>query len=384
MRIGINEVLVYSRSSGTRQREMNVLPEVLTRIRSNGGESVVYVARDLNDELICRLIGGAHRCAVVRTPLPSVPTYQRVLRGIPYWHKQVVRDRLDVFHTAYYSVPRLPIPIVLTVNDVRFVHLPDTYPRFRRLFLCLVVPSSLKRATRIITISQDTKQDLIHFFGVREEKIDVIPIAADTRFRPVVDISRLALVRERYNLPEHFILYVGHLEPRKNLDRLVRAFVQLCAQDVTTHSLIILGKPSFGFESMLDRAKRSGFASRIVLTGYVEDEDMPAVYTLADALVFPSLHEGFGVPLLEAMACGVPIVTSNVSALPEIAGDAAILVDPYNVESIAGGIVQVLSDEGVRQRLVEKGFERVNLFSVEKSAAATVETYKKALGSERV
>ncbi|MDY7079456.1 MAG: glycosyltransferase family 1 protein [Chloroflexota bacterium] len=382
MRIGINEVLIYNRSSGARQREINVLPQVLRQIEASGGESVVYVARDLEDGLVHQLTGNAHNVTVVRTPLPSIPTYQRILKGIPYWRRRVVRDRLDIFHTTYYPIPQLPVPIVLIVNDVRFVHLPDTYPRLRCLFLRLVVPSSLRRATRIISISQDTKEDLIRFFGVTGDKIDVVHIVADPRFRPVADMSGLAQVRRRYGLPERLILYVGHLEPRKNLDRLVQAFVQLRDQDVINHHLVILGKPSFGFESMLDQVKRSDLTFQVVFTGYVEDEDMPAVYTLADVLAFPSLHEGFGIPVLEAMACGVPVITSNVSALPEIAGDAAILVDPYDVESIAGGIALVLSDENVRRQLIEKGLERVKRFSAEKSAAAIVETYKKTLNLE--
>ena len=376
MRIGINEVLIYNRSTGTRQREINVMPRVLRQIELSGGESVVYVACNLEDELVSKLTGKTHKSSVVRTSLPSIPTYQRILKGVPYWRKQVIRDRLDVFHTAYYPVPKLPVPVVLTVNDVRFAHLPDTYPLLRRLFLRLVVQSSLKVADRIIAISQNTKDDLIHLFGVKQAKIDVVHIAADPQFCSVKNVSKLARVRQKYSLPEHFILYVGHLEPRKNIERLVAAFDQL--HNKLRHYLVILGKPNFIFEETIKQAYQSDCASKVLFTGYVEDSDMAAIYTLADLLVFPSLHEGFGVPVLEAMACGTPVLTSNISALPEVAGDAAILVDPYSVESIANGILAILSDEKLRYRLIEKGFERIKVFNRKESAKAIVESYKKA------
>jgi len=379
MRIGINEVLIYRRSTGTRQREINMLPALIRQIRRRRDESVVYVARDLEADALATLIGGAEATPVVRTPLPAIPTYQRLIKGLGYWPRQVLRDRLDIFHTAYYPVPKLPIPVVLTVNDVRFVHLPETYGLARRLFLALAVPLSLRRAARIIAISRDTRNDLVQRFGVHESKIDVVHIAADARFRPVTDEDRLRGVRQRHHLPQRFILCVGHLEPRKNLLRLVQAFARLRSTGNIPHHLVILGKPAFGFAPVLDEVAKAGIREQVVFTGYVEDDDMPAVYTLAELLAFPSLHEGFGVPVLEAMACGTPVLTSTVSALPELAGDAAVLVNPLCVEDIARGIARLLNDASLRRSLKERGFKRVDQFRPDRLAEQTVNTYDRVL-----
>lgn len=384
MRIGVNEVIIYERSSGTRQREINMLPEVLRQVAAAGGQSVVYLARDLGDETAQRLVGDAPAATVVRTPVPTLPTAQRLVRGALYFPRQARRDRLDLFHTSYFPIPRVQgIPIVLTVNDVRFVHFPETYQPARLRFLRWSTPRAVRRADRIITISQDTKNDLVRHFGALAGKVDVVPVAADPRFRRVTDASQLAAVQARYALPARFILYVGHLEPRKNLTRLVQAYIALRREDAAAPPLVILGKASFGFEPVLALVRQQGLESQVSFTGYVEDADLPAVYSLAEMLAFPSLHEGFGVPLLEAMGCETPIVTSNVSAMPEVAGDAALLVDPRDVDSIAQGMAALLRDEALRRTLVQNGLRRLQEFSVERLAATTLACYRKALADYR-
>lgn len=380
MRIGINEVLVYDRSTGTRQRELNTLPSLLTRLETVDSQAFVYVASPISAELLHRLTGSASSSTIVRTPLPAVPTYERVLKGIPYWRKRVLQDQLDLFHTSYYPIPRVPIPTVLTVNDLRFVHLPETYRLWRRFFLRLAVAPSLKRATRIIAISENTKSVIINHFGISAEKIDVVHIPASSQFRPVTEEKFLSQVRRKYSLPERFLLYVGHLEPRKNLARLIQAYFRLRTSREIKHKFVVLGQSSHGFKALMEKVTKSSFTGDVIFTGYVVEEDLPAIYSLADLLAFPSLYEGFGLPLTEAMACGTPVVTSNVSALPEVAGDAAILVNPYSVQAIADGIVKVLDDEELRLELVERGLQRVKAFSATKAADAIYQTYRKTLG----
>jgi len=379
MKIGINEVLIYPRSSGALNREMAILPEVLKQIETSGGESIVYISGDLDGRFINQLIGDAKKALPIRTPLPSIPTYQRVLKGISYWPKRILQDKLDLFHTAYYPVPRLKIPTVLTVHDVRFVHMPETYRRGRYLFLKVVVPLSFSRVCRIITISKDTKDDLCYYFKVPDEKIDIVYIPIAARFKQITNDAILSAARVKYRLPTKYILYIGNLEPRKNLNRLIQAYEILLKG--YNYKLVIVGKPEWRYSGLFDRVRRKNLENDILFTGHVEDDEIPFLYNLASVFAFPSLHEGFGIPVLEAMACGVPVVTSNISALPEVAGDAAILVNPYDIESIADGIMKILKDDCLRKKLISKGLSRVKQFNAKDVAIRIFETYKKALGS---
>lgn len=379
MRIGINEVLICPRSSGATNREMAILPELLKEIEAGGGESVVYISRDLDEKLSCQLIGDSSNTTVVRTPLPTIPTYQRILKGIPYWTKRVLQDKLDLFHTAYYPVPHLNIPIVLTVHDVRFIHMPETYRRGRYLFLKVVVPLSFSRACRIITVSKDTKNDLYYYFKVPDEKIDIVYNPIATRFKQITNDTILSATRVKYCLPTKYILYIGNLEPRKNLNRLIQAYEILPKE--YNYKLVIVGSPEWRYSGLFDRVRRKNLENDILFTGHVEDNEIPFLYNLASIFAFPSLHEGFGIPIIESMACGVPVVTSNISALPEIAGDAAILVNPYDIESIADGIIKVLRDDSLRKKLISKGLNRVKQFNAKDVAVKIFETYKKTLNS---
>ncbi len=379
MKIGINEVLVHDHFGGAQQRELSVLPELLQQIADHGWQSIVYVSRDIESTLLEALTSGAP-CEIVRTPLPAIPTYKRLLLGIPYWRQQVKKDKLSLFHTAYYPAPHLDIPTVLTAHDVRFMHMPGTYTPWRLRFLKKIVPYTFRRVSRIITVSEDTKNDLCNFWGLDGQNIDISHNAITHQYALITDKDQLKRVRNKYNLPSQYILCVSHIEPRKNLHRLLKAYLQLCSQTNFPHYLVIMGKPIFGFQSLFKEVQESAFSNRILFTGFVDDEDMASVYSLADVLTFPSLHEGFGMPAIEAMACGVPVITSSVSALPEICGDAAIFVDPYDEHSILDGMLQVLGCNEKREELIEKGYGQSKKFSCGNSAAAVIESYKKALG----
>lgn len=377
MRIGLNEVLLYERSSGARQRELVLAPALLHALEAAGHSAVVYVNETLPQPIVDGLVAGATQAQVARLPVPAVPTHQRILRGRSVFPQRMRSDGIDLFHTNYYPLPPVAAPTLLTVHDVRFVHLPETYTRARRAFLHWVVPQALRRAARILADTEDTRRDLVAHFGVAEQKIDVVPIPISPSFRREQDPARLEQIRAKYGLAESYLLFVGHLEPRKNLPRLLRAYAQLCSQQPQTPQLVILGKESFGNEALFAELRAQGLADRVRFTGYVDEADMPGAYSLATLLAFPSLHEGFGVPVLEAMACGVPVVTSNTSALPEVAGGAAVLVDPRDTDSIAQGLAGVLNDAALRARLVDAGYARVAGFTPERSAALTVAAYER-------
>ncbi len=376
-RVGINEVLIYPEMSGAVNRELTLLPELSKLLLEGGIEPVVYFSREANDDLIDRLTGGLDGVKRVKTPIPALPTYKRVLIGHRYWPARVRRDGLDLFQTSYHPAPRLNIPTVLTVHDVRLVRMPETYHWARRIFLRAVVPRSLKRAARIITGSIDTKNDLKSFFGVPDEKIEICHIPLPARFERVRDDDLLRSVRAKYGLPGRYILNVGKIEPRKNIERLIRAYAAVRERFGT--KLVIAGKADDAFGRLFETLGRLGGREEVVFTGYVENEDLPALYSMAEVFVYPSIHEGFGIPLLEAMACEVPIVTSNVSALPEIAGDAALLVDPFDVGSIAGAIERLLGDPVLRGELTARGRERVSRFTPRGAAERMVEVYKNLL-----
>ncbi len=377
VRIGINEVLIYPETSGALAREYTILPVLLELVEREGWECLLYFSRDVDEGVVRRLSEGRRNVRSVRTPIPALPTHRRVLRGLAYWPRAARRDRLDLFHTSYYPVPRLSVPTVLTVHDMRLVRMPETYGRARYLFLRSVIPGSLRRAERIVAVSNDTREDLARHFGVPREKVTISHNPVPPGFARVEDRSVLDRVRRKYGLPAAFILSVGRIEPRKNVDRLIEAFASV--GEGFGVGLVVAGGRDPAFGEYHDLVRRRGADKGVVFTGYVDDADLPALYSMASLFAFPSLHEGFGVPVLEAMACGTPVLTSDTSALPDVAGDAAVLVDPSSVESIAAGLARILGDEPFRERLVERGYERARRFDARSAAEAIVGLYKKIL-----
>ncbi|MCK4349356.1 MAG: glycosyltransferase family 4 protein, partial [Candidatus Krumholzibacteria bacterium] len=221
------------------------------------------------------------------------------------------------------------------------------------------------------------KEDLKSFFGVPDEKIEICHIPLSAHFERVRDEGILGSVRAKYRLPCRYILNVSKIEPRKNIARLIEAYAAVRHRfDV---KLVVAGRADAKFRRLYEGLKQLGGPEEVVFTGYVEGADLPAIYSMAEAFVYPSIHEGFGIPLLEAMACEVPIVTSNVSALPEIAGDAALLVDPFDTGSIAEALERLLGDPGLGEWLISRGRERVSRFTVRGAAGKIVEIYKNLL-----
>ncbi|MCS7287390.1 MAG: glycosyltransferase family 1 protein [Anaerolineae bacterium] len=288
---------------------------------------------------------------------------------------------VDLFHATEHLLPRFSrIKTVFTLHDLIFLFHPETHKPMNRWFLTLMMPRFLRAADAVITVSECTKKDAMRFYNIPEEKITVIYEGVSPRFHPVSS-EIVGAVRLKYGLPERFILYVGTIEPRKNLIALLEALHYL----LTTYhlQLVIVGKKGWLYEGFFRRLRELGLEERVHFTGYVPDEDLPALYSAADLFVFPSLYEGFGLPVLEAMACGVPVICSNTSSLPEVAGDAALLVDPTDVQALAKAIERALTDETLRAMLRAKGLERARMFTWEKTAQKTLEVYRRVLGNCR-
>jgi glycosyltransferase involved in cell wall biosynthesis len=267
---------------------------------------------------------------------------------------------------------------VVTIFDFSFILYPQWHPKERINDFEEYFWKNLKRSDRIIVISDYIKKEGVNL-GLPEEKLRTIHLGIDHEVFKTYPPQDLQLLRKHYKLPEHFILFVGSIEPRKNLENLVRSYINLDEGIRKDIKLVLAGFK--GWENKEIMALLKEVKSDVLYLGYLPDKELGELYNLATLFVYPSMYEGFGLPPLEAMACCCPVVASNVASLPEVCGDAALYVDPHDVNSIAEGIHKVLTDDDLRQSLIEKGLERAKLFSWEKSAKEHIKVFEEVLGS---
>jgi len=289
--------------------------------------------------------------------------------------------RIDALHSPHHTTPLVPSGCrrVVTFHDLTFFLLPRRYPLARRLYFQTMTRLSARVSDAVIVPSETVRQDAVRILRLAPQRVYVTPEAAGPAFHPRDD-GAVDAVRRRYGLEGPFLLSVGSLEPGKNRERLLQAFARLRARGLG-HTLAVVGQRAWRYEGEAPLARRLGLADSVRFLGHVPQADLPALYSAADLFVFPSLYEGFGLPALEALACGTPVVASNVSAVPEVVGDAALQVPPFDVEALADAIERLLRDDGLRAELRERGLERAALFSWEKTAAQTVEVYRRAVGA---
>ncbi len=287
------------------------------------------------------------------------------------------RHEIDLLHSPHHHTPLATRrPRVVTFHDVTFLVLPERYPAARRLYMATVTRASARVADTIITPSQTVRRDVIDRLGVPDERVVTIPDAAGPQYVPVEDESALDRLRQQYQLPGRYILSIGSLEPGKNRGRLIQAYAGLEGAGVDC-PLVVAGLPAWRYEGDYEQAQQLG-QGQVRFLGYVPDGDLPALYSAATLLAFPSLYEGFGLPVLEAMSCGTPVVTANVAGTAEIAGDAALLVDPRNVGALAEAMGRLLSDDALRTNLRARGLERAKQFSWQRTARETLSIYESA------
>ena len=295
----------------------------------------------------------------------------------------VRRERPDLFHTPHYVLPPLVASCrtVVTIHDCIHLMFPQYLPnRFAYAYARTFMGSAARRSERILTVSEASKRDILRFFSVPEEKIDVIYNAIDERFGVAPPEEEVVRVRERYQLFDQFLLYAGNIKPHKNLERLIQAFRQLRQEGFDHLKLLIIGDEISKYPTLRRTVHRCKLHKHVRFLGFVPDQTLAILYRLAAAFVFPSLYEGFGLPPLEAMASGTPVVTSNISSLPEVVGDAAVLIDPYDPAAIAQGVRQVLTSPTLRDDLVRRGLARARAFSWEESVRRTRAVYGAVLG----
>jgi glycosyltransferase involved in cell wall biosynthesis len=316
--------------------------------------------------------------------------WQRLRLPIPI---QALTGPLDLFHAPDFVLPpRAKMPAVLTVHDLSFIRVPDCFVPGFRSYLERAVARSVRRADLILADSQNTKQDLVELMRVDPAQVTVLYPGVEACFCPVRDEEVLMQVRRRYGLPYRFILGLGTLQPRKNFRGLVEGFGCLLAAGsrhtalsrlVDDLQLVVVGGQGWMFEDTLAAVEAEGLRQRVHFAGFVEDRDLAAVYSLAVAFAFPSWYEGFGLPVLEAMACGTPVVVSDNSSLPEVVGGAGLLVDAADSAALADALLKILADEPLRRGLGSRGIERAKRFSWRNSAEQLLDVYQ-AMGHREV
>jgi len=286
---------------------------------------------------------------------------------------------IDILHSLHYTRPAiLPCASVVTFHDMTFILYPHLHSNIKRMLFPLVIRFSAQHSQALIAVSECTRLDSIRILNIPDHKIFTVPNGINEEFRPISDITRLEECRRKYRLPKEFILYVGLIEPRKNLPGLLKAYTRL-VQEGGRPKLVIAGRYGWGYEDVARQIRALNLKGKVLFTGYIPAQDLPMVYNLAQIFVYPSLYEGFGFPPLEAMACGTPVISSGESCMPEILGKAPLYFDAYNEDDIAKKMKTIISDKELRKDLIKKGLEQVKEYNWDECAKETLEVYKELL-----
>jgi glycosyltransferase involved in cell wall biosynthesis len=377
MRIGLDYTSAATQSAGI-GRYTRELVRALLAMPSPHHYAFFYASPARMDESAFSLQPAAGQPPTIR----RVPIHDKWLMRL--WQRlrvplpvETFVGKVDLFHSPDFTLPpTLPgVPTLLTVHDLSFVRDPDSAWPSLRAFLNKAVPRSVQRATHVLADSLATKNDLIELFGTPAGKITVLYSGVEARFAPVRDRAEIDRVCATYQLPRPFILSVGTLQPRKNYARLIEAFAQIAAE--VPDQLVIAGGKGWLYESIFERVRSLGLEQRVHFPGFVDDVDLPALYSAARLFAYVSLYEGFGLPLLEAMACGAPVIASNVSSLPEVVGEVGLQVDPRDTDAIAQALRQMIDRPDLRSASMAAGLDRARTFTWDKAAGELLAIYDK-------
>lgn len=335
------------------------------------------------------LLANRHEHGVALAGHPSLRPRPRPFPSRMLWMQALLpqflaAEGVQLCHYPNSIAPlRSPCPYVVTIHDMTLSLMPGRHPWRKQLLVRPLIPLVARRAARVITVSQQARADIVRLLRVPEERVAVIAEAAAPIFRPAPPEEQ-ARVRAAYGIAGPYLLFIGTLEPRKNLVRLIRAWHSLRQRGAIPHRLVIVGAPGWAYRQIYAELHRLRCTDDLIFTGYLPLADLPAIYSAADGFAFPSLAEGFGLPVLEALACGTPTLISNTPALVETAGQAAVRVDPYDVPAIADGIERLLTDQALRDRLRRAGPARAAHFSWRRSAQATLALYHQVVHEQGV
>jgi glycosyltransferase involved in cell wall biosynthesis len=380
VRIGIDYTSAVFQGAGIGRLTRNIVSE-LAQIDEQNDYALFVQGRGL--PYAAQWSGARNAASGIRKP-----NFREVRTWISerWWHRLWFRlhmplavewaiGPIDLFHSPDFTLPpvRHSTRTVVTVHDLSFLRMPECFEPSLLAYLVANVPRAVARADWILADSESTRQDLIALLGAPSDRVSVIYPGVEPRFRPITDADTLQRVRTRYSLPERFVLSLGTVQPRKNYVGLMRAFAHLSEPHLT---LVIAGGRGWLSDGIYRAAEELGLNARVHFLGFVDDTDLPALYSMAALFALPSLYEGFGIPLLEAMACGTPVIAADNSSLPEAVGDAGILVSAHDTDALAEAIQQLLEDTEQRQRLKQRGLARVRHFTWQGAAEKLLSTYR--------
>lgn len=367
MNIGVTAEWIGTMAGGPERYQLNLIKE-MAALSANTAFSAYLCApppidwvKGLTPNVSMRSVGASR--------------WKAIPFGVPF---EMLRRPIDLLHATYVAPPLSPKPFVLTIHDLGFELFPEFFPASLRLRLSKLTEWGVKRARLIIADSEETRRTLEQVYGVDSRKISVVLLGCPPDFQKTPQAED-ALVRSRYKLPPEYLLYVGKLQARKNTARLLRAYAKLKKRYPETPDLVLVGRRTWLSDETFASLESSGVTAHIHIIGHVDDAELPAIYRGASVFIFPSLFEGFGFPLLEAMASAVPVASSDLSSLPEVGGDAVVYFDALNEDDIAEKVHTLLNDSALRASLIERGLERIKQFTWETTARQTIDVYTRAL-----
>lgn len=367
--IGINAHLLSTEAGYRRAGIHHYIYQVLRHLPAGGAAYTVYT----------RLMDGWEARPDRRFVGSTLPTDNRLARILweqAMWPRLARRDGLTLMHSMAFATPRLaPCPVVVTIYDLSFIHQPESFPAAQRRYLMHETAYSCRHAARLITISRSGRDDVAAHYGVPPGRIDVVTPGVGAAYRPL-PAADVAAFRRRQGLPDIFLLHVGTLQPRKNILVLLEALSRLGRPEVP---LVLVGGKGWFYDTIEARVTALGLSKQVHFAGYADDDELPLWYNAAAALVFPSLYEGFGLPIVEALACGTPVVAAATSSLPEAGGEVALYFDPRDPDELAGQLAAVLDDPDLRRRARAAGPAHAARFSWAQSGQATAAVYARAM-----
>lgn len=373
MRIGIDARPMVSEGTGVGSYTLNLIRNLGALDSKN---RYTLFSSSFKDRIPFKSLRLPHNFELKDYRVPN-----RVLRGLwnylSYPPVEVFTGEIDIFHSPH----SIPIPIkkaklIVTIHDLFFLKYPELVDRYVREDHRRLSMGYLSKANKIITVSNSSKKDIIELLKVDPDLIDVIYEGVDNTFRVIKDETSLKNIRERYKLPQKFILFIGTLSPRKNPNGLIEAIAELKKRGLQDLCLVMVGPKGWRAEETLRLISKRNLEDCVRYLGYVPYEDMPFIYNISSLLVYPSLYEGFGLPPLEAMACGVPVIASNVSSMPEVLEDSALLVNPYDPYEIADSIENVIQNKSLRDSFIQRGLKKVKSYSWEDTAKRVIKIYE--------